>query len=297
MPNLGGLAKRLGISDVKLSRLIRRAPHLYRQVIIPKRDGSPRKLWIPQNDLKQAQRNLIATVFNEIELPSYLHGGISGRSIITNARSHLHKQWVVSVDLKDYFPSIHRTKLERVLERYFPVDVLNIIIRLVTHCHCLPQGAPTSPFLCNLVFLDHDKDIFSLCTKNHLTYTRYFDDITISGKHANKFLSRILEIIRQSGFRVKTEKLQKKSRKDLQMVTGLVVNGSKLELSPHTIVEVQEAVTKVAKYGFLAFKTDFPMGEVYSLQGKIAFIRKFNGRLGNQMKQKLEGALRAIDFG
>lgn len=270
-----------GIDAHKVAKLSRRAPSLYRTVIIIKPNGGTRTLSIPRNDLKELQKQLLEKVFYKISLPKYLNGGIPGRSIFKNARNHVNKPWVVNFDIINFFDSIHLTHISKALSKYFPEDSCKILARLVTHNYCLPQGAPTSPFISNLTFLDADAAIFDFCQKNHLQYTRYFDDISISGKNANKFVPKITKIIQRFGFKINKGKTFIQSKHSPQYVTGLQVN-KKVSLPIDKINEIQTKIAEMEVHGFGAlFEQNTPIfKEIDSLRGRINFLKQVDSSLG-----------------
>jgi len=254
-----------------------------------------RILSVPHNDLKKLQQKLLTEIFYKVRLPNYLHGGILKKSIITNARSHINQQWVINFDIKSFFPSIRISKIEKAIQKHFPIEWCNAIVRLITHNHCLPQGAPTSPFVSNLIFLDHDRAIFNFCRENHLNYTRYFDDITVSGKHATKFVVPISKIIEQSGLKINKDKLLVQPRQTAQYVTGLIVN-KRLTAPPGMIQEIIDFIDVFTISGMQAFATAFPIKELDSLRGKISFINQTDKKLSIELGNKLDRILKEIDF-
>lgn len=291
------LAEKLNLNPKHLKKIIDKAPYLYRDRKIPKPNGGDRSISIPYSELKFIQEKILKEIFyNLIKFPKYIHGGIPGKSIITNAQPHINKQYVINFDIKNFFPSIRIPKLRDLL-CYFIVDrdFVEILIRLTTHNFCLPQGAPTSPLLSNLPFLDFDKDIQHLCNKNHLSYTRYFDDITISGKHANKFVNKVIKIIEQSGFQVNYKKINIQLRSISQYVTGIIVN-KKLMMPQEEFINIQNQLDQLDKYGITSIKTDNVFKELDILNGKIAFLQQVNQKVGSRWRNKFNNIKMKINL-
>ena len=185
--------------------------------------------------LKRVQRRLLERFLYEARPHAAVHGFYPGRSILTNASSHAGKAWVLSCDLKDFFPSTKEPVVEAVLKCFhsFGDEARSAVLRLVCRRGALPQGAPTSPHLANLAFFDGDEELFELADEHGLAYTRYADDMTFSGDSLPADLEeRIEKIVGQTGYRLAKGKTKRMGRHQCQKVTGLVVNdGVKLPRS------------------------------------------------------------------
>jgi len=166
---------------------------------------------------------------------------------------------------------------------------------LITNDFCLPQGAPTSPFISNLPLIQADMDIKNLCRKNFLKYTRYFDDITISGKNANKFIYKIEKIINQSGFKINPEKIKIQLKKKPQYVTGLLVN-KKLLIPQESINEIENKLSNLEKFGLNVFVATEPIKELAVLNGKIAFLCQIQPNLGSKMKKRFQNIKKKLNL-
>lgn len=253
--------------------------NLYFKKQIPKKDGSVRQLFIPNKDLKAFQKSIIKFLEKQIKFPFYVQGGIKRRSIITNAKMHCNKNWVSTFDIKDFFPNVNLTKIDRAISNSFDFssDLSNFIKRLVTFKNCIPQGAPSSPFFANLSCWRMDKRIQALCQKESLIYSRYFDDITISGDdNVVKIFNNnsIDKIVKSEGFKINSQKKKIYSNKTDQIVTGIIVNnGLKLE---NKLIEV--------------IRKDILNGEYLDeknknkLKGKISFVKSVDKELGKKLE-------------
>ncbi len=276
------LAANSGISKSRVKYIIKNGPFLYKDYFINKNDGSKRLISVPRSDLKSIQKSILKDIlYKKISPNPYVHGGVIGRSIVTNAKNHVGKKCVVCLDIKNFFPSTHMSKLEKSLLNYFSANEAKILIRLTTKNYSLPQGAPTSPFLSNLALSSCDEDIKNFCLKSNLDYSRYFDDITISGNGACKFLSKITKIINQSGFSTNLKtKIQHEGKE--QIVTGIVVN-KKMTLRSSDIKLLKTVIESFKVNGFLAFETDNFVKELEIINGKIAFLNQVNFTLGGKL--------------
>jgi RNA-directed DNA polymerase len=158
----------------------------YRAFLIAKRDGSPRLILEPRRQLKDVQLKALAFLVDRSGPPKpCVHGFVGGRSILSNAEQHLgiRPYHLLNIDLKDFFPSISFYRVRGVF-RNAPFnlshEVATVLAQLCTFGNALPQGAPTSPHLSNLVCRSLDRDLTLLAKRHRATYTRYVDDLSFS---------------------------------------------------------------------------------------------------------------------
>jgi len=222
------LARRLGM-DVAALRSARVTYHAFD---VPKRSGGTRRISAPSDDLKTLQRRILRKLLTRLRAHPAATGFECGHSIVTNARHHAGQAVVVRMDLKDFFPS---TRSGRVRD-YFRIIGWNreasaLLADLTTHRGGLPQGAPTSPRLSNLVNRRLDARLVGLAYRFGARYSRYADDITFSfEKDDPKAVSFVMALARlilhdEGGYRVhRRRKCYVRRRYQQQRVTGLVVN-------------------------------------------------------------------------
>lgn len=214
----------------------------YVQFRIPKKTpGEYRKIEAPRKDLKAIQLKLLSE-FEKLYTPlPCVHGFTEGKSIASNASCHTKKQAVLNVDLKDFFPSITQKRIQGLFLKEpfsFPMEVANTLSALVSEESGLPQGAPTSPILSNMICFVMDARFLSLAAQKKVTYTRYADDLTFSstGKYVMRGLvsmganaetvldNSITSIVRANGFQINDNKIHLASNDKRQIVTGVIVN-------------------------------------------------------------------------
>jgi RNA-directed DNA polymerase len=221
------LAQRLKMTVGELTSL----PVAYQQFQIPKRNKGMRKIMAPVQRLKRVQRQILRRVLGGLSTHPCATGFARGHSIVSNALPHVGKAAIIRMDLKDFFPS---TPADRV-NRYFRfcgwnAEAAALLTTICTYKDALPQGAPTSPKLSNLLNQRLDARLSRLAHRLGATYTRYADDITYSldedtAGAIRKLVHLTALVARQEGYLVhRREKLYVRRRKDRQVVTGLVVN-------------------------------------------------------------------------
>lgn len=239
-------AELLGVSYEELKTLIYPRPP-YKLFIIRKRDGSPRTLAEPRLKLKQFQTRILN--FLEENAGSFkpnVHGFVRGKSILTNAREHCSPRThhILNLDLEDFFPSITFYRVRGVFQKHpfcFSYESATVLAHLCTLDGKLPQGAPTSPFLANLVCRSLDRDLANLARQYRAIYTRYADDITFSFnvRNADRLPAAICSvvdrqvmlgpelcdiIINRHHFSINQAKTRIQNKFHRMEVTGLTVN-------------------------------------------------------------------------
>ncbi|MEM6393498.1 MAG: reverse transcriptase family protein [Planctomycetota bacterium] len=210
---------------------LRTTPTGYRTFTIPKRRGGQRQLASPAPDLKRLQRTILRRLLRKLRVHPAATGFEPGLSIAHNAAFHAGQAVVIKLDLKDFFPSTTADRVNHYFRRIgWDAEAAALLTQLTTHDGGLPQGAPTSPRLANLVNHVLDAQIERYVTKHHGTYTRYADDITISypedwPKYVRGTIQKVRSIAKAHGYTVHTRgKLRVLRQHQQQRVTGLVVN-------------------------------------------------------------------------
>ncbi len=196
-----------------------------------------------KKELKKIQVRIKNRILNLIELPDCVHGGVKRRSNITNAKPHQGKKFQFTTDLQDFYPSVSSKKVyDTFISLSFSPHLAHWLTKLTTWKKELPQGAPTSTHIANLVFLRTDCALICLCNQNNITYTRYVDDLTFSSQQDFRHLiSDILHIITANNFKLSHRKTKYKGN---QTITGIEVFLNKID-APDRIKEKAkiEAVT------------------------------------------------------
>ncbi len=247
------VAHALGLSEGQLQhysihRQRETSPH-YVTFAIRKRSGGHRLIHAPKTRLKAIQRNLNALLVSHLPVSEVAHGFRSGRSVATNAEKHVGKHVVIKLDLEDCFPSIHYGRVRGLLISLgYAYPVATVLAVLTTEAERQPvvaegktyyvpigprvcvQGAPTSPGLCNAVLMRLDRRLAGLARKFEFEYSRYADDLTLSGddpSKAKKLIRFARDIINDEGFRLNRKKTRVLRRGQRQRVAGVVVNDRK----------------------------------------------------------------------
>jgi len=221
------LANALEISEFELSKYIFRADYLYKRFSIPKKSGGQRHISAPSRELKRIQKWISHNLLKPQPVHEACTGYRVGMCIVDNARPHVGKDFVLNADIEDFFPSIDIDRVNALFESLgYDQKFAGYLSRLCTHDQLLPQGAPTSPDLANLICKSLDERLSEFCSARNWNYTRYCDDITVSGdgQLSRAEIDTICDIITSEGFKVNDKKLRVARKTSQQRVTGLVVN-------------------------------------------------------------------------
>jgi hypothetical protein len=223
----------------------------YRRFTIAKRGGGERAIWAPLPKLKAAQHWILRHIAERLPVHGAAHGFLPGRSILTNAAVHAGARTVLHLDIKDFFPTVTLPRVRGLFRKAgYREQVATLLALLCTEAprevvelagttyyvslgpRCLPQGAPTSPALTNVLCLRLDQRLAGLARRYGWRYTRYADDMTFSlpedhkgEPHLGTLLGLVKRIVEAEGFRLHPDKTRVARSGGRQKVTGLVVNG------------------------------------------------------------------------
>lgn len=261
----------------------------YRHYEIPKENGGVRNIeeplpslkdiqtWILENILVPASRKYVSPVAKAF-MPDL--------NLRDNARFHRDTNVVVALDLHDFFGSIKFGEIYGIFKKLgYCNSVVMMLTRLCMYKGALPQGAPTSPMLSNLMFYDLDQKIFHYCQNRKIRYTRYADDMTFSGDDVN--VSRLITYVRMvvsfRHLKLNDGKTKVMRRGASQRVTGVVVN-KVLQTPKEYRDKVRQEVYYCIKYGFLEHMRRITLPEwiktvtayQHHLLGKINYILQIN---------------------
>ncbi|WP_312354665.1 reverse transcriptase domain-containing protein, partial [Aminipila sp.] len=179
------IADLLGIKEKSLRYFLfkKRPENMYHTFEIPKRNGEQRKISAPCQELKQIQKKL-ANLLSCVYVPKMCaYGFLNDKNIVGNASQHINRNIVLNIDLKDFFTQIHFGRIRGMLmkEPYaIGEEAATTIAQIACLNGVLPQGAPSSPILTNMICAPMDNNLMRLAKKTGCTYTRYADDITFS---------------------------------------------------------------------------------------------------------------------
>lgn len=294
----------------------KRASNSYRTFTIPKKSGGVRTISAPVKMLKsfQTYTNRILQAF--YDAPGCVTGFVPGKSVVDNAERHIGKNYVFNTDLKDFFPSVTKSRVWATLKTQpfsFNDTIANAIagmssIRAVDENgktqYVLPQGSPCSPTLTNIVCHNLDWKLSGLARRFNVQYSRYADDITFSSDHnvyqeESDFMLELRRIIEEQNLRMNEKKTRLQKRGARQEVTGLVVS-DRVNVTREYTRDLENLLYIWARHGRPAAFTKFlshytPKQNLHQgipnmeaiVQGKLMYLRMVKGG-DNAMWRKLQ---------
>ena len=250
--DLEHLSLLIGIDKKILASIIfAEKEYLYRTIKIPKKTKGHRELSVPISTLKYIQKWILKNILNEISLSEYATGFEKEMSIVENAKRHLNQSCVINLDLKDFFPSITEQMVYEIFYNLgYTKTLAYLFTTLCTYKKSIPQGAPTSPKISNICCKRLDMRIGALCKKYDAVYSRYADDITISG---NKYIESILKpieiIISDEQFKLNNNKTRISYDGSRKEVTGLNLNSGHVTIPKLYKKQLKKEIYYCKKYG------------------------------------------------
>ncbi len=294
----------------------------YIQFQIPKKKkGEFRTITAPNAGLKSIQRCINSLLLESYTPHASAYGFVKNKSIVENARTHVGQNFIYNIDLKDFFPSIKAGRVFACLllpPLSFDKNTASLITDLCCHEGRLPQGAPTSPTLTNIVCNRMDWRLTKLAKRYGLRYTRYADDITFSGMNnvfheEGQFIKELRYFIGKEGFLINDDKTRLNNNYQRQEVTGLTIN-EKPNVSQKYVKQIRTILNNWEKSGydhaqsvFLKFyhPTKHIEGQHHVeniLKGKLDYLKMVKGdkdetykKLYNRFERLVGGTERDID--
>ncbi|MGU5678966.1 retron St85 family RNA-directed DNA polymerase [Aeromonas allosaccharophila] len=228
MKSIDDFARFSRLSSGKIKHISNSAKFLYKTYKIPKKNGSSRVIAQPSRELKAVQGWILRNILDKLSCSSYSKGFEAGSSILDNARPHIGSNYVLSLDLQNFFPSVSARKVYGIFSSVgYNKEMCTLLTNLCVFNGGLPQGAPTSPKLANLVCAKLDSRINGYAGPKGITYTRYADDITMSSNTAikiEKAKAFLGTIISDEGFVINKSKTVVSGVIKQKKVTGLILS-------------------------------------------------------------------------
>lgn len=284
---------------------------------IKKKTGGVRKISAPKPSLKLAQYWILEQLLEKVSIGEVVHGFCKERSIVTNATPHIGRFVVVNIDLEDFFPTITYPRVKGLFKALgYSESAATVFALLCTESEReevsldgktyfvavgdrkLPQGAPTSPAISNLICRTLDKALTSLGKNLGFTYTRYADDLTFSAaddQQVGKLLRQVRYLVGKQGFLVneKKTKVIRKSRR--QEVTGIVVN-EKLSISRKKLKAFRAVLYQIAKDGPKGKRWGNSDDVLLSIQGYANFIAMVDPEKGRPYQEQVQRILTGFSW-
>lgn len=293
------LAMYFKCSSEVLKGVVANVERHYNEYKIRKKAGGDRPIEAPDYLLKDIQRWIYINILcKDTSINDCVHGFIPKsmnkdkvRGVLTNAAPHAEHDWLINIDLKNFF---HTVKLDKVKDYFsslgYENEVVKTLTALCTYKSRLPQGAPTSPMLSNIIASTMDVMMLKYCNKRGIVYTRYADDLTFSANSDVEVppIEDIYKIVYLNGFKVNRMKTKVRYKGCRQEVTGLTVTNG-VHVSQRFKKEILRELHFCKKFGvYEHYKHLNTTKGLYKewLRGKIMFVRQIDPACGNKMLEQ-----------
>ena len=234
----------------------------YKSFFIPKKSGGKREISAPCRGLVSILTYLNVMFEAMYEPAQCVCGFVIGKSVVDNANNHVGKNYVFNLDMKDFFPSIQQARVWARLQAA-PYNIKREVANIIAGLCCmktsdgrfvLPQGAPTSPILTNMICERLDRRLSGLAKRFGLSYSRYADDITFSSTQYvysvdGEFMKELKRIVSDEHFSLNDKKTRLQKRNVRQEVTGVTVN-EKTNVTRKYVREIRQLLYIWQKYGY-----------------------------------------------
>lgn len=250
--DLDHLCALLGLKKWYVTSVIFSSKTFYREFKIKKRNGGYREIRAPYPSLLYVQNWIYREILQKCKVNATAHGFVKKRSILTNANVHKGQTCLLKMDLKDFFPSIPINWVVQVFKDIgYTNDVAFYLASICCLEEALPQGAPTSPMLSNIVASHMDKRLYKLCQKYQYKYTRYADDIAISGQYISpSFIEIVSSVVEDCGFVVNKNKTRLYGENGNKIITGISLANNEMRVPRNYRRELEQEIFYILKYGY-----------------------------------------------
>lgn len=237
----------LGVEVNRLEEILNNVSGHYQEFWMRKRSGGYRMISAPDKDLQAIQSTIYSRILSSVTIVHPAAVGFRcGRSVVDNAAPHLGKRYVLKMDIHDFFGSIRSPRVRQTFKKIgYPENVSKVLGALCCLHRHLPQGAPTSPALSNIVGYEMDRKLAALAAEYGVTYTRYADDLTFSGDVFPKeqIIPQVKRIIRDEKFEPNHKKTHFMNQSSRKIITGVsVASGVKLTIPKSRKREIRKNV-------------------------------------------------------
>lgn len=286
----------LGIDYFVLLRIIHDSTSFYREFSIPKRSGGKRTIRAPYASLAFIQRWIYKNILSIQKTQFCAHGFVKNHSILTNASQHKNCKMLLKMDIKDFFGSIP----QHYIINYFHKELgfFNDVAYFLSCICCLegvlPQGAPTSPALSNLICTSLDRRLYRLAKCFNMRYTRYADDMAFSGEYIPvTFIRYVKEIVEDCSLEINDDKTRLYRNGGSKVIAGVSLSTGIPRIPRDYRRTLRQELNYVDKYGIRGHMRHNKIKKanyLESLRGKVAYwlsIEPWN-EYAQEMNEKLK---------
>lgn len=235
--------------------------------------STPRPIDNPLRELKWVQKRIHRRLLKPICFPAHILGAVPKRSVLHNAEIHLKANLLVTLDVRQCFPSVTNAHVYRVWSGLLGCSppVARLLTQLTTYGRHLPQGAATSPLLANLFIWMIDKPIRDLCEELSVAYSTWIDDLAFSGERARDLIQPAIAMLAAHGLRVKREKIKIMGPSAIKMLTGTRLGSRQVRAPKDKLSRIRSGIHKL-RSGLIEKQDE--EAYVLGLVGQLRFIKQ-----------------------
>jgi len=226
----------------------------------------------PRKDLKSVQSRILDRLLQPVTLPHFLFGAVRERSIRLHAEQHLGAKLIVKMDIKSYYPSITNDHIFHLWRNVLLCSprIARLLTQLTTYNRHLPQGAPTSPALANILLASVYGPVLAACADNNITATAWVDDLIFSGDRARQMIEPVRKILSDNGFVPARKKIEILSARSEKIVTGVRIGKNRPRAGKQKLRDIRAGLHNL-ELG--RFTDGGRVADVRNLRGQITFVR------------------------
>jgi hypothetical protein len=251
-----------------------------------------RTIIIP-NEYSLQKMKTLCRILKDLKFPNYIFSQ-KGYFYADKAHYHLGDDYLINIDIKDFYPSIHYQKVKSLyLDMGINQKHSDRLTFLTTVNNSLPLGFPTSPILSNLIFNELDIDLYKYSKTKSIKYSRYVDDITFSSNKeiANNFIRKATQIIKQGNFNINKEKTEVFNKEDTKIVLGLQLDSNNIRATDKYLSKLKEDMEI-----YLGLQGTNHSSSTRKIKGELLFVRQINTEQYNQLIDEFPHIISVLDL-
>lgn len=276
--SINSLSKILNVNRETIEEIASKSGSFYAPFNKSTKSGKIREIDNPYGPLKEIQNRIQKNILSRIKIPERIYGGVKGKSPKANAEKHVAKPLVVTIDIKNFFPSISNNRVYKIFSETLGCSppVSRLLTQLTTFQRRLPQGAPTSTIISALALIPlHNKLFLTAVETFKCEFTIWVDDITISGKQARDTVESTIQAILDENFSIRNKKKKIMPSHKKQICTGILVNNN-ISLEKAKIEKIRKEIIESKKSLDINIK---------STSGKISYAKYINHKKGEKLEK------------
>jgi hypothetical protein len=243
----------------------------------------------PSEELKAVQSLIAERLLKPLGLPAHICGGVKGKSVLDNVALHLGAKVLVKIDIARFFPSISNRHVYMVWRDLLGCSppISGLLTQLTTFERHLPQGAPSSTIIANLVLYSCDGPIRAECKRLGIRYSSWVDDLAFSSEDSRPVINLVVATLQKNGFRISRKKLEIISPGARKVLNGVLL-GRRVSVPPDRLARIRSGIHKL-RQGHVPVEN--MVRYVQGLRGSVAHIATVNATKAERLKKDLEFAI------